>query len=132
TQRFLSYLTRMLIEARSGTLLYQATDSLAVISTPNGGFLPCPGGPFVGKAEDGAEVEGWWALSFAEVDQIRSTMEAFSPYPPELRPWGLRIVNAPTHPSRFGFPVWRPRAVLHERVELPGLLKLEPPNFNGG
>jgi hypothetical protein len=107
TQRFFSYLARALVERRGGAVLYQANDSLSIVSTPNGGLCPCGGGPRHGIDPDsGEETDGYHALSFPEVEEIRRAMEAFSPYPQELKPWGYGREEQPIYPGRFGLPPW--------------------------
>jgi hypothetical protein len=79
--RFLTYLASALAEAKGGAVLYVATDSLAIVSTPEGGFVSCEGGPAIGiDPETGSKAHGWHALSFTAIEEIREAMQTFSPY----------------------------------------------------
>ena len=82
--RLLLRLTRMAVEARGGTVAYWDTDSVMVIATPDGGLTPTPGGSL--RTPDGQEAVR--ALSYREVEQVRWKMEALSPYPAQLQPFG--------------------------------------------
>jgi hypothetical protein len=131
-QRFLTFLTRGLVEVNAGHVPYIATDSLGIISTGDGHDLPCQGGPdAVVDPATGWKVPGYHALSFAEVEWIRHAVEVFSPYPPELRSHRTRWIPRPPTIGRFGLPDkdTRPYPV---RQTLPRLLKLESENFDGG
>ena len=50
-----------------GMWVFCDTDSMAIVATPHGGLVPCPGGPE--RLPDGRE--GVRALSFAQVDGIQ-------------------------------------------------------------
>jgi len=58
-----------------GTYAMEDTDSMAIVATKRGGFIPCPGGNLV---KDG--VEGVNALTWKQVDQIVKKFEALNPY----------------------------------------------------
>jgi hypothetical protein len=79
----------------------------------------------------GRRLPGYGALSFAEVEPIRHAVEAFSPYPPELRSHRTDWIPRPPTLGRFGLPDrdTRPCPV---RKQMPSLLKLESANFDGG
>ncbi len=59
-----------------GEVAYCDTDSLAVIATHDGGFVPCEGGPY--RLPDGSR--GLHALSWEAVEAIRERFTSLSPY----------------------------------------------------
>ena len=64
-----------------GSYVMEDTDSMALIATQHGGFVPCPGGPF--EMPDGhAAVR---ALSWKEVDEIAARFAKLSPYADKSR-----------------------------------------------
>lgn len=131
-QRFLTFLTRGLVEARGGHVPYIATDSLAVVSAGDGRDLTCPGGPdVVVDPVSGRRGAGYKSLSFAEVEEVRHAVEVFSPYPPELRSHRTRWIPRPPMLGRFGLPD-RDSRPYPAREHMPSLLKLESENFDGG
>ena len=75
----LGMLERCVVEA-GGTWALCDTDSMAVVSSPSGGLVPCPGG--TERNEDGAEAVR--SLSYAAVEDIRSRFDALNPYDPEI------------------------------------------------
>jgi hypothetical protein len=75
----LALLERLVTDAGSN-YAFCDTDSMAIIATPAGGPVACPGGPLT--TEDGhAAIR---SLSFAEVDAIIDRFAALNPYNPEL------------------------------------------------
>lgn len=58
-----------------GTYAMEDTDSMAIVATKRGGFVPCPGGNLV---RDG--VEGVNVLTWKQVDEIVKKCEALNPY----------------------------------------------------
>jgi hypothetical protein len=60
---------------RVGTYGFCDTDSSSIVASKDGGFIPCPGGPYVG--DGGAMVS---ALSYADVDEIVAKFEKLNPY----------------------------------------------------
>jgi hypothetical protein len=58
-----------------GTYAMEDTDSMAVVATKRGEFVPCPGGNLVRNG-----VEGVNALTWKQVDQIVKKFEALNPY----------------------------------------------------
>ncbi len=58
-----------------GTYAMEDTDSMAIVATKRGGFVPCPGGNLVKNG-----VEGVNALTWRQVDQIVKKCEALNPY----------------------------------------------------
>jgi hypothetical protein len=64
-----------------GTYVMEDTDSMAIVATEHGEFVPCPGGPF--EMSDGhAAVR---ALSWKEVDEIAARSAKISPYSDKSR-----------------------------------------------
>ncbi len=59
-----------------GAWCFADTDSMAVVSSQKGVFVPCPGG--TDRMPDGREVVK--ALSWADVDEIRAHVNALSPF----------------------------------------------------
>ena len=102
---------------------------LRCTSTPYSGFVPCPGGPFVGADAGGKERTAGGRCRSPRSIQTRLAMEAFSPYPQEVRPSGMRVVDGPV------ILAFRPAAA--DAAAGPartgslcrGLVKLEPENF---
>ena len=66
------------VRAAGGCVVYWDTDSLAVLATPEGGLVPVSGGRH--RDQQGRQCER--ALSYAEVDEIRWSLERHSPYRP--------------------------------------------------
>ena len=58
-----------------GTYAMEDTDSMAIVATKRGGFIPCPGGNLVKNG-----VEGFNALTWKQVNQIVKKFEALNPY----------------------------------------------------
>lgn len=69
-----------------GQIVAMDTDSAMIISTNDGGLIPCPGGPHRLKNH---RVPGGYAavrgLSFAEVDSIRGRFESLNPWRETLK-----------------------------------------------
>lgn len=59
-----------------GTYAMEDTDSMAIVATQNGGFIPCPGGTF--KMRNG--VEAVKALTWDQVRDIAKRFESLNPY----------------------------------------------------
>ncbi len=64
-----------------GTYVMEDTDSMAIVATEQGGFVPCPGGPF--EMPDGQAAVR--ALSWKEVDEIAARFAKLSPYADKSR-----------------------------------------------
>jgi hypothetical protein len=64
-----------------GTYVMEDTDSMAIVATENGGFVPCPGGPF--EMADGHVAVR--ALSRKEVDGIAERFTKLNPYSDKSR-----------------------------------------------
>ena len=58
-----------------GTYAMEDTDSMAIVATKRGGFIPCPGGNLVKNG-----LERIHALSWKQVDDIIKKFEALNPY----------------------------------------------------
>ena len=82
----LAIMERLATDA-GGCWTFCDTDSMAIVATEDGGFVPCPGGPH--RLPDGREAVH--ALSFAEVDAIRETLNALNPYDREAIPDILKV-----------------------------------------
>lgn len=77
----LTLLERLVTDA-GGSWMFCDTDSMAIVATPTGGLIACPGGPH--QLPDGrAAVK---ALSHGEVDRIRQRVNALNPYDPAKVP----------------------------------------------
>jgi hypothetical protein len=80
------------IRERGGTWATCDTDSFAVVATEGGGLVPCPGGAH--RLSDGREAVR--ALSFAEVEAIRTRFDALAPCGGPF--WKVEPENTP-HPD---------------------------------
>ena len=58
-----------------GTYAMEDTDSMAIVATKRGGFVPCPGGNLVKNGTEGVN-----ALTWKQVNQIVKTFGALNPY----------------------------------------------------
>ena len=74
--RLMLALAQREVERVGGDVAYCDTDSLAVVATHDGGFVPCEGGPY--RLPDGSR--GLRALSWEEVEAIRERFASLSPY----------------------------------------------------
>jgi hypothetical protein len=72
-----------------GSYAFGDTDSLAIVATPAGGLVPCPGGDL--RMSDGNP--GIRALSFAQVEAIAERFRALSPYDREPIPGSILEVE---------------------------------------
>ena len=81
--RLMLEVARLLVEEAGGSVAYRDTDSLCILSTPEGGQVPCPGGrEYLADGTPAAH-----ALSYVEIEQaVRAPFERLSPYDPELNP----------------------------------------------
>jgi hypothetical protein len=70
-----------------GTWVFCDTDSMAIVASPDGGLVACPGGPL--RLPDGREAV--LALSYDEVEAIQARFNALSPYDPTLVPNLLKL-----------------------------------------
>jgi hypothetical protein len=68
------------------------TDSAMIVSTKDGGFVPCAGGPHkLAKYQEGSGNNAIWALSFAQVDSIREGFERLNPWRKTLQTPFLKL-----------------------------------------
>jgi hypothetical protein len=74
--RLMLALLERLVTDCGGTYAFCDTDSMAIVASEEGGFLPCPGGTS-GSIAGGDAIR---ALSWAEVDDLRERFEALKPY----------------------------------------------------
>lgn len=77
--RLMLALLERLVTDTGGSYAFCDTDSMAIIATPEGGVLPCPGGPLL--TADGRE--DVHALSYVQVDTIIDRFTRLNPYNPE-------------------------------------------------
>jgi hypothetical protein len=78
--RLLLALLETLVRDHGGTYAMCDTDSMAIVATETGGFVPCPGGPELGPSGE----PGITALSWAQVRTIIGRLNALKPYGPEV------------------------------------------------
>jgi hypothetical protein len=64
------------VSEQGGTYAMEDTDSMAVVATPSGGYVPCPGGTH--RTED--QQEAIKALSWNQVDKIAELFQSLNPY----------------------------------------------------
>ena len=63
-----------------GQIAAMDTDSAMIVSTRDGGLIPCAGGPHrLANYQEGSGNDAIQALSFAEVDRIRERFELLKP-----------------------------------------------------
>ena len=58
-----------------GTWAMADTDSMAIVATPDGGLIPCPGGPYLLEGQRAVR-----ALPYAQVEQIRERFARLNPF----------------------------------------------------
>jgi hypothetical protein len=85
------------VEDLGGTYVACDTDSLLVVASERGGPVGCPGGPY--RTSDGREAVH--ALSYAEIDAIRSKLNVLNPYDPSVVPDLVKLEpeNQPADPA---------------------------------
>jgi len=106
------------VDEKDGSYLFCDTDSLCIVGTKQGSFVPCPGGKssFKGKT-------GFKALSLREVKEIASEFRKLNPYDPELVHEILKIEDVnhvdsdPEKPLRqlFGYAISAKRYALYSK-----------------
>ena len=75
-----------------GQIAAMDTDSAMVVSTKDGGLVPCAGGPHrLKKYQEGSGNAAIWALSFADVDRIREKFERLNPWRKTLKTPFLKL-----------------------------------------
>ena len=73
------------IQRRGGEVAYCDTDSLVVVATEEGGFVPCDGAPW--QQADGTR--GVQALSWSEVEAVGERFASLNPYDPLKLPGSI-------------------------------------------
>ncbi len=63
------------VRQHGGTYAFCDTDSMAIVATPGGRLVPCPGGPLMSVSGETIR-----ALSYAEVEAIRTEFDGLNPY----------------------------------------------------
>jgi hypothetical protein len=74
--RFMLALLEHSVSELGGTYAMEDTDSMAIVATERGGFIPCKGGEH--RSQNGEE--GIRALTWNQVDRIVTRFEALNPY----------------------------------------------------
>ena len=75
-----------------GQIAAMDTDSAMIVSTKDGGLVPCAGGPHrLANYQDGSGNAAIRALSFAEVDSIRERFEPLNPWRKTLKTPFLKL-----------------------------------------
>ena len=81
-----------MVRDMGGQIAAMDTDSAMIVSTKDGGLIPCAGGPHKLKNyHDGRGNDAIRALSFAEVDTIRERFELFNPWRKTLKTPFLKL-----------------------------------------
>jgi len=80
------------VQDMGGQVAAMDTDSAMIVSTKDGGLVPCAGGPHRLKSyQEGDGNDAIRALSFAEVDSIRERFEKLSPWRKTLKTPFLKL-----------------------------------------
>ena len=74
-----------------GQIAAMDTDSAMIVSTKNGGLVPCAGGPHRLANYDTRSGHAIRALSFAQVESIRERFEALNPWRKTLKTPFLKL-----------------------------------------
>jgi hypothetical protein len=106
------------VEKRGGSYLFCDTDSLCIVGTEEGGFIPCPGGRSHSRGKPGLK-----ALSLKEVKAIANKFRKLNPYDPSLVSEILKIENInffdsdPAKPFRqlYGYAISAKRYALYAK-----------------
>jgi DNA polymerase type B, organellar and viral len=106
------------VEDKGGSYLFCDTDSLCIVGTKNGSFVPCPGGKIRRHG-----VAGFNALSLREIRQIADKFKRLNPYDPSLVSEILKIEDVnfehsePKKPFRqlYGYSISAKRYALYTR-----------------
>jgi hypothetical protein len=121
--RLLLAMTEACVEEKEGTYLFCDTDSLAIVSSENGGLLDTPGS------------EGIRILTWKEVQDIVDRFSSLNPYNPEsVKGSILNLVDAnyvdsdPTKPQRqlYGYSIAAKRYALYERIGSTDIKIVDP------
>ncbi len=81
-----------------GTYAMEDTDSMAIVSTKNGGMILCPGGKF--RARTGEHAVR--ALTRAQVDQIVREFQALNPYRRDIIPGSVLKIEDDNYDPKTG------------------------------
>jgi hypothetical protein len=108
------------VHEKGGSYLFCDTDSLCIVATKEGGFVPCEGGTFRCEGNPAIRV-----LSLAEVESIAEQFRKLNPYEPSLVPEILKIEDVnhvdcdPKKPFRqlFGYAISAKRYALYSQSE---------------
>jgi hypothetical protein len=106
------------VNEKGGGYLFCDTDSLCIVGTEKGSFVPCVGGKTRYRGNAGLK-----ALSLREVRKISDKFKRLNPYDPALVPEILKIEDVnfvdsnPTHPFRqlYGYAVSAKRYALYSQ-----------------
>jgi hypothetical protein len=121
--RLLLAMTEACVEEKNGTYLFCDTDSLAIVSSENGGALDIPGS------------EGVRILTWKEVQDIVGKFVSLNPYDPEaVKGSILNLVDAnyvdsdPKQPQRqlYGYSIAAKRYALYERIGTTDIKIVDP------
>jgi hypothetical protein len=81
-----------MVRDMGGQIAAMDTDSAMIVSTKDGGLVPCPGGPHRSdNYQEGSGNAAIRALSFAQVDRIRERFECLSPWRKRLKTPFLKL-----------------------------------------
>ena len=81
-----------IVRDMGGQIAAMDTDSAMIVSTKNGGLVPCAGGPHRPPTyKEGSGNAAIWALSFAQVKSIRKRFESLSPWRKTLKTPFLKL-----------------------------------------
>jgi DNA polymerase type B, organellar and viral len=106
------------VDNKGGSYLFCDTDSLCIVGTEKGGFVPCPGGRFHRDGKPAIK-----ALSLSDVRSIADKFGRLNPYDPSLVRHILKIEDVnfvradPKQPFRqlFGYAISAKRYALYTR-----------------
>jgi hypothetical protein len=81
-----------MVRDMGGQIAAMDTDSAMIVSTKDGGLIPCAGGPErLANYQEGSGNAALWALSFEQVDCIRKRFESLSPWRRTLKTPFLKL-----------------------------------------
>lgn len=106
------------VDGKQGSYLFCDTDSLCIVGTQRGSFIPCPGGKVCFKGKFGFK-----ALPLHEIREIAGKFRQLNPYDPDLVPEILKIEDInhvdsdPDKPFRqlFGYAISAKRYALYSK-----------------
>lgn len=85
------------IRELGGTYAMEDTDSMAIVATKSGGFIPCPGGNLIKNGVEGIKV-----LTWKQVDQIVKKFEALNPYNRQIIPGSVLKIEDDNFDPKIG------------------------------